>query len=99
MSIALRRTIAGAFAGAVAVTGVSATPVEAAIQNQDGLVNVAVGDITISDVNVGVAAQVAAEVCGVKVGPVAVLGRAVDRSGVTRTVCTTDQGPVTLSQN
>jgi Transcriptional regulator, AbiEi antitoxin len=28
-------------------------------------------------------------VCGVKVGPVAALGRAVDRSGATRTVCTT----------
>jgi hypothetical protein len=69
-------------------------------QNQDGLVNVAVGDVTIlQDVNIGVAAQVAATICGVKVGPVAVLGQAVDRSGATRTVCTTDQGPVTLTQN
>jgi hypothetical protein len=31
--------------------------------------------------------------------PVAVLGRAVDRSGDTRTVCETDQGPVTIQQN
>jgi hypothetical protein len=30
---------------------------------------------------------------------VAVLGTAVDTSGTTRTVCTTDQGPVTISQN
>ncbi len=71
----------------------------AATQNQDGLVNVAIGDITIEDVNIGVAAQIAANICGVKVGPVAVLGAAVDRSGATRTVCTTDQGPVTLTQN
>jgi hypothetical protein len=47
----------------------------------------------------GIAAQIAANVCGVKVGPVAVLGTAVDRSGATRTVCTTTQGPVTLNQN
>ncbi len=67
---------------------------------QDGLVNVNVGDVTIlEDVNIGVAAQVAAQICGVKVGPVAVLGRAVDRSGDTRTVCESDQGPVTITQN
>lgn len=67
---------------------------------QDGLVNVNVGDVTIlEDVRIGVAAQVAAQICGVKVGPVAVLGTAVDRSGDTRTVCESDQGPVTITQN
>ncbi len=71
-----------------------------ATQTQDGLVNVAVGDVTITDaVDIGVAAQVAANICGVKVGPVVVLGVAVDRSGDSRTVCTTDQGPVTINQN
>jgi hypothetical protein len=66
----------------------------------DGLVNVAVGDITIEDaVDIGVAAQVAANLCGLKVGPVAVLGRAVDRSDTDRTICTTDQGPVRLTNN
>jgi hypothetical protein len=76
----------------------AATPASA--QEQDGLVNVMIGDITIEDaVNIGVAAQVAANVCGVKVGPVAVLARQVDRSGATRTVCTTDQGDVTVTQN
>jgi hypothetical protein len=81
---------------AFAVAGpAGAQPVE-----QDGLVNVAIGDIEILNyANVGVAAQVAANVCGVKVGPVAVLGRAVDRSGETQTVCETDQGPVTIEQN
>lgn len=83
----------------LAMLGAATAPAFAQV-NQDGLVNVNVGDVTIlEDVNVGVAAQVAANVCGVKVGPVAVLGRAVDRSGDTSTVCTTDQGPVTLSQN
>jgi hypothetical protein len=67
---------------------------------QDGLVNVAVGDIEVLNAaNIGVAAQVAANVCGVKVGPVAVLGQAVDPSGATRTVCQTEQGPVTIEQN
>ena len=66
----------------------------------DGLVNVQVGDVTIlKNVDIGVAAQVAAEICGLKVGPIAVLGRAVDRSGTTTTVCQSGQGPVTISQN
>ena len=83
-------------AGSVAATA----PAFAQIAVQDGLVNVAVGDVTIlEDVNVGVAAQVAANVCGVKVGPVAVLGRAVDRSGMTSTICVSPQGPVTIRQN
>jgi len=53
----------------------------------------------LEDVNIGVAAQVAAQMCGGKVGPVAVLGKAVDRSGDTRTACESDQGPVTITQN
>ena len=90
--------ITGIFAGTLCLTGV-ALPAQAATQQQNGLVNVAVGDITITDaVDIGVAAQVAAQICGVKVGPVAVLGTAVDRSGASRTVCTTNQGPVTLNQ-
>jgi hypothetical protein len=38
-------------------------PVVGAQVEQDGLVNVAIGDITIQDVNVTVAAQIAAAVC------------------------------------
>lgn len=93
-----RTAIASIFAGAIVVTGATA-PASAATQTQDGLVNVAIGDITLEDINIGVAAQVVAQVCGVKVGPVAVLGQAVDRSGDTETVCTTDAGDVTLTQN
>jgi hypothetical protein len=89
---------ASLFAGIALMTAAPTASAQIAIQ--DGLVNVAVGDVTIlEDVNIGVAAQVAANICGLKVGPVAVLGQAVDRSGATRTVCTTDQGPVTLRQN
>ena len=94
-----KKTVATLFAGVVVLAG-AAAPANAATQDQDGLVNVAVGDVSIlNDARIGVAAQVAATVCGVKVGPVAVLGRAVDASGATTTVCTTDQGPVTISQN
>jgi hypothetical protein len=85
--------------GAALLTGVP-TAASAQVALQDGLVNVAVGDVTIlEDVNVAVAADVAANLCGVAVGPIAVLGDAVDRSGETRTVCTTNQGPVTIRQN
>jgi hypothetical protein len=96
MITAIRR-----FAGALAITGaLIATGGDVGAQaNQDGLVNVAIGDITIQDINIGLAAQVAANACGINVGPVAVLGRAVDRSGGLRTVCTIDQGDVTVSQN
>jgi hypothetical protein len=38
-------------------------PVAGAQVVQDGLVNVAIGDITIQDINVTVAAQVAAAIC------------------------------------
>lgn len=92
----VRRLMATVLTSLLLLAG-SALP--AAAQEQDGLVNVMIGDVTIEDVAVGVAAQIAANVCGVKVGPVAVLGAAVDRSGNTETVCETDQGDVTLTQN
>jgi hypothetical protein len=61
-------------------------------------VNVGVGDVSIlNNARIGVAAQVAASVCGVKVGPVAVLANQVDASGATRTVCDTANGPVRIS--
>jgi hypothetical protein len=81
-----------------------AGPAGAQPVNQDGLVNVAVGDVTIlEDVNVAVGANVAATLCDIEVGPLAlaVLGQAVavDRSGRERTICETDAGPVTIEQN
>lgn len=90
--------------GAMAAPSQAARPIVA----QDGLVNVAVNGVNILnnndvDINVGVAAGIAATVCGVDVGPLAlaVLGQAVavDNSGQTRTICETAAGPVTISQN
>ena len=99
---AFTKATAGAvFAGSLLFAGGMA-PATAAppIVVQDGLVNVSVGDIEIlNDARVGVAAAVAANICGVKVGPVAVLATQVDRTGVSQTVCETDQGDVTIEQN
>jgi hypothetical protein len=82
------------------VGGAVAAPVAGAQVVQDGLVNVVIGDVTVlENVEIGVAAQLVAQVCGVKVGPVAVIGNAVDRSGKSRTVCESDQGDVTITQN
>jgi hypothetical protein len=72
--------------------------------DQDGLVNIVISDsfnnlITIEDVNVNVAAQLIANVCDVKVGPVAVLGRAVDRSDEGDTICTAGGNTFRLVQN
>src|SRR5215213_6486874 len=93
MMKALGAAVVGSVLFISSFTGAAAAP------NQDGLVNVNGGDVTIlEDVNVGVAAQVAANICGVKVGPVAVLATQADVSGATRTVCGTDQGPVTISR-
>ena len=95
----VKKSVTALFVGAVLTAG-AAAPATAANNktDQDGLVNVNVGDVNLlNNVDIGVAAQVAATICGVKVGPVAVLGTAVDGSGATRTVCTTDQGPVTIS--
>ena len=85
------------FAGAMLLGG-AAAPATAQVE-QDGLVNVAIGDITIEDINVGVAAAVAANVCGVRVGPVAILAIQVDRSGEQTTVCTIGDQDVVISQN
>jgi hypothetical protein len=91
-------TLASMTIASGAVVSASA-PAQAQVE-QDGLVNVNVGDVNIlNDANIGVAANVVANVCGVKVGPVAVLGRAVDRSGDTVTVCEAATGPVTITQN
>ncbi len=99
----MKRTMIASMTAVLAMAGgvATAAPAGAATNNnQDGLVNVAVGDVSVlNDARIGVAAQVVAQVCGVKVGPVALLGTAVDRTGTTRTVCTTDDGPVTVSQN
>ena len=98
MSRGVRRFLASLCAS-VMLAVAAASPAAAANQQQTGLVNVAIGDVTISDINVGLAAQIAAAVCDVNVGPVAVLANQVDATGVERTVCTTQGNDVVLSQN
>jgi hypothetical protein len=94
-----KKLVASAVLGA-SVLCTPALPAAAQLQPQDGLVDVAVGDVTIAeDVDVAVAAEVAAKACGVAVGPFAVLGEAVDSTDVPATVCETGDGPVTIEQN
>jgi hypothetical protein len=86
------------FAAAILAAGVLAP--SAAAQNQDGLVNVMIGDVNVlNNANIGVAANVAANICGVRVGPVAVLATQVDRSGAQQTVCGTGDQAIRLVQN
>ena len=91
------KTIAASLFMGAAILFTPVSPASAQTTVGDGLVNVAVGDVNIlRNVDVGVAAQVAAEICGVAVGPVAVLAEQVDTSGKKATICKTDQGPVTI---
>lgn len=95
----IKKALAAVSASALLVVS-GAGPAAAATQTQDGLVNVAVGDVTIArDVNVGVGADVAANVCGVNVGPVTALAQQVDATGTAAAVCTTGGQVVRLVQN
>ncbi|HEX2025522.1 MAG TPA: hypothetical protein VHH92_03910 [Actinomycetota bacterium] len=66
-------------------------------------VGINVGDVTVTieDVNVGIAALIAANICpAVNVGPVAVIGNAVDASDDDTTIiCSNDDFDITLEQN
>jgi hypothetical protein len=93
-----KRFSVAALSAGLLFAGVSAPTASA--QEQDGLVNVMIGDINIlNDANIGIAANVAANVCGVNVGPVAILANQVDRSGGMRTVCTIGDQAVRITQN
>lgn len=82
------------YAAATLLSGMLAVGVAGpAMAQQNGLVNVEIGDVDVTvleDVRVGVAAGIAANICGVKVGPVAILATQVDASGGQRTVCEAD---------
>jgi hypothetical protein len=94
----VRRT-ALSLATASALVVAVAVPASADTNVQDGLVNLAVGRITITDINVNVAAQVAAAICGVQVGPVLVLANLVDAGNPVMTVCKVANFPVKILQN
>lgn len=101
----IRKTVATVAVAGTLLGGGMAAPAFAQPVSQDGLVNVNVsGNEILNDVNVAVAANAAVLACDVldvTVNQVAVLSRAiaVDRSGRTQTICRTDQGDVTISQN
>lgn len=93
----MRKLVATLCATSLLGLGVVGT---AGAQQQNGLVNVAVDDVNIlNNARIGVAAQVAAALCGIKVGPVAVLGTAVDASGDAAFVCEAANGPVTITNS
>lgn len=80
--------------------GALAGPASAAPPQQDGLINVNIsGNEFLNDVNIGVAVAAAVELCGTTVKNVGVLAVITDRSGATTTVCESDQGPITFTQN
>ena len=97
--LSIKKTGAALFATAILGVGIAGPAAAANNSQQNGLVNVSVGDVNVlNDANIGVAAQVAAALCGIKVGPVAVLGTAVDRSGDSAIVCGTGAQTVRLTQ-
>jgi hypothetical protein len=94
-----RKLLAGVIAtGTLAFV---AAPAAVAQPEQNGLVNVMIGDVTIvENVGVGVAANVAANVCGVQVNA-AVIAEQVVRNAEPLAICETgEQGaeaPVTIT--
>lgn len=72
----------------------------AAQVEQDGLVNVNIGDVTLTD-TVDAAVLIAANVCpNVNVGAVAILADRVDAGNVRQvTLCRTEDGRVTITNN
>jgi hypothetical protein len=99
MKSTIKRTTAGAvLGGALLFSGMGIANAAPPVNLQDGLVNVGVGNVTIAkDVNVGVAAQIIAAVCGTDV-TAAVLG-GVDQTGNTQTFCNLPGGPLDVTQN
>lgn len=95
----IKKTVAALFATALLSFGFAAPAGAANNSQQGGLVNVSVGDVSVlNGAHIGIAANVAATICGISVGPVAALAANTNQTGTTHTVCNTASGPVTLSQ-
>ena len=93
----LRRLVAvPMLAGAIAVGATACEPTV-----QDGLVNVRIGDVTIlEDVNVNVAANVVAQICGISVTAAVAVISGIDQDSVPVTFCRlANEFPVTVEQN
>jgi hypothetical protein len=97
--LSVRRISAAIVATATIGFGVAGPATAQNNSQQNGLVNVSVGDVDIlNNANIGIAAQVAANICGVNVGPVAVLAANVDASGTQSPVCGTGDQAVRITQ-
>ena len=105
MQNVMKKTAATAvMGGALLFTGMGVAQAAPPVDNvQDGLVNVGIGNVTVlRNVNVEVAAAVAAAVCPSVDVAAAVLGtvQAVDQGGETFNCDTTaENGPLTITQN
>jgi hypothetical protein len=98
--MSIKKTCAALFATALLGVGIAAPAGAANDSRQNGLVNVSLGDVSVLDnANVGVAANVAAEICGVNVGPVAILAANTAATGTQHTVCQVGDQAVTLTQS
>jgi hypothetical protein len=97
--LSIKKTFAALFATGLMVFGFAGPAAAANNSRQSGLVNVSIGDVNVlNNANIGVAANVAASVCGVNVGPVAVLAANTAATGTQNTVCTIGDQAVTLTQ-
>ena len=97
--LSLRKVSASIVATAALAFGIAGPATAQNNSQQNGLVNVSLGNVNLlNNARIGVAANVAAAVCGVNVGPVAVLAANVDATGTQRTVCTIGDQAVTLTQ-
>lgn len=90
-----------AFVVAALITVGVVGPASAQTTVGDGLVNVAVGNVNVlRNVNIAVAADVVAQVCGLDVTAVIGVISAIDAGGARPTTfCRTDTGPVRVTQN
>ena len=92
----IRRKMCSVLAASAISIGVAAAPASA---QQNGLVNVNVGNVTLlQDVGVGVAANVAANICGVQVNAAVIAQQVVRNGQPTAPLCFTgtQNAPVTI---
>jgi hypothetical protein len=94
----MRKMMASIFASAMLFAGLAGTA--SAQVDQDGLVNVNIGDVTLTD-TVDAAVLIAANVCpNVNVGAIAILADRVDAGDVWQvTLCRAEDGRVTITNN
>jgi len=98
--LSIRKTSAAVLATAILGVGIVGPAAAQNNSRQNGLVNVSLGDVNLlNHSNIGVAANVAAAVCGVNVGPVAILAVNTAATGTQHTVCTIGDQAVTLTQS